>query len=130
MADQGAIAADAPPSMLTIRNELLWQNDVGQSASWPPTGMRGYQETLAAGYITGVVTNSAVPVPNAVVRLHTVRRSGEFAEGALLRTTRTDVTGRYRFDNLYPQGKFLITVRDTTNTYNLGRLDNVTPSTA
>lgn len=122
-----------------IKFPLLWQNTgMGPYVAWPngkPAGAiyavpwdNWLAPTLQSevaynrnGYITGVITNQTIPVPNARVVL--------LAEDTVeIASTFTNSVGVYRFDGLYKgYSNYTVLVSDPTGVFNLGRLDNMTP---
>ena len=74
------------------------------------------------GYITGVITTLSTPTPNVRVFLHN-------GVDLLLATAFSSSVGVYRFNGLVKSyTDYTVIALDPTNTYNLGRLDNLTPA--
>jgi len=122
-----------------VKFPLLWQNDGIYPVRGMPNAIEGgdvyavpwynwYIPTLVLqgvlncnGSIYGTVTSGGLPVVNARVQLET-------GWGLLLENTFTNAAGFYRFDGLIlTYTDYSIIVPDPTNTFNLGRLDNMTP---
>jgi hypothetical protein len=122
-----------------IKFSLLWQNSgIGPYVAFP-NGMpaaayysapwdQWLTPTLQAevlynrnGYITGIITNQTIIVPNAEVFLLA-------EDSVLLARTFADAAGVYRFDGLYKgYSNYTVLAIDPTGVFNLGRLDNMTP---
>lgn len=123
-------------SYWAVKFDGLWQNNgmgpyVSNSAIPAVSGVPWefwFAQTLPLqfthnrnGYITGNITSQTVPVPYANVTLNN-------GWGLLLAATRADINGTYRFDGLNKgYSDYTVLVSDPTATFNLGRLDNLTP---